>query len=100
MRPLKGALLVTLDLMNSQVSDLEPLRGLPLTTLRMDARKIHDVLPLEGMSLKQITFFPKNIDKGMEVLRAMKSLETISTDGINYAADDFWRRFDAGEFKK
>jgi hypothetical protein len=56
---------------------------------------------LEGLSLQEIIFTPRDIRRGMDVLRQMKSLTIISTDGRrNFTPEEFWKRYDAGEFKK
>jgi len=124
--PLKGMPLATLSLdACNQVQDLTPLRGLPLTTLSLnycfqvrdltplqgmalaflDLRgcdQVLDLTPLQGMSLTEVRLTPKSITKGMGVLRQMKSLKTIGIDDAEqhrYSASEFWKRYDAGEFK-
>lgn len=88
----------------NQVRDLKPLRGHSLTWLNLfDCRQIHDLAPLAGMKLSEIYLTPKNFTKdGLEVLRQCKTLKTIvigykGSDRL--AAQDFWKKFDAGEFK-
>ena len=58
------------------------------------------ILPLQGMPLAEIHLPPKNITRGLDILRDMKSLKTI---GIDYKqawpAAEFWQRYDKGEFK-
>jgi len=56
------------------------------------------------MSLTTVLFTPKNITKGLDVIRQMKSLKTI---GLSYDGDkdkfppaEFWKKYDAGEFGK
>jgi hypothetical protein len=72
---------------STAVSDLSPL--------------VSDLSPLKGMALKEITFSPKQIAKGIELIRAMNSLQGIGItwDQIRPAAE-FWRKYDAGEFGK
>jgi hypothetical protein len=55
--------------------------------------------PLDGMKLTFISITPKNIQKGMEVLRRMNSLKTIAVGLDALPADVFWKRYDAGDFK-
>lgn len=45
---------------------------------------------------------PKNITKGMDILRQMKSLRTVKTDlaGGQMRAAEFWKKCDAGDFNK
>jgi hypothetical protein len=56
---------------------------------------------LKGMPLEDIRLTPKNITRGLEILRDMKSLKTI---GINYTqawpAAEFWARYKQGQFKE
>jgi eukaryotic-like serine/threonine-protein kinase len=60
-----------------------------------------DLTPLQGMPLEQIRLTPKNITRGLDILRDMKSLKTI---GIDYKqawpASEFWERYGKGEFKE
>ena len=56
------------------LSDLSPLAGMPLTGLWFGGTQVSDLSPLEGMPLASIAFTPKNITKGSEVIRQMKSL--------------------------
>jgi serine/threonine protein kinase len=100
--PLRGMPLETLDIFFlSQVRDLTPLNGMPLRWLRMDkCENVHDVTPLQGMKLEELVFTPKSITKGMDVLRQMKSLKTIGLEPqMRFPADEFWKRYDAGEFR-
>jgi hypothetical protein len=47
------------------------------------------------MNLTEIALVPKNITKGMDALRSMKSLVRIN--GLPPA--EFWKNYDAGEYK-
>src|SRR5580692_2322754 len=87
-----------------QVSDLAPLAGMPLTSLNLlDCPQLHDLAPLQGINLSEIRLTPKNFSKeSLGVIRQCKSLKTIlvgekTSDGL--AAQDFWKKYDAGEFK-
>jgi hypothetical protein len=123
--PLKGMSLTTLNLRECSVQDLTPLKGMPLTFLHLGVcyrvqdltplkgmrlktlflfnTAISDLTPLDGMELEDIRLTPKTITKGMVILRQMKSLKTI---GIGERPDEalsvaeFWKRYEAGEFKK
>jgi hypothetical protein len=59
------------------------------------------VTPLQGMPLEMISLTPKNITRGLDILRDMKSLKSI---GLRYnqrwPAAEFWQRYDKGEFKE
>jgi hypothetical protein len=96
--------LLSLNCYQTQVSDLAPLEGMPLTSLNLlECPKLHDLAPLTRMKLTEIGFTPKNVTtEQLEVLRQCKSLKTIVI-GLKgpdrLAAQDFWKKFDAGEFK-
>jgi hypothetical protein len=101
--PLQGMPLTTLNCVGTRVTDLTPLRGMPLTTLHCVGTRVTDLTPLQGMKLQDLRFTPKNITRGLDVIRAMPSLKTI---GISYQTEsawpaaEFWERFEKGEFKK
>jgi serine/threonine protein kinase len=99
--PLKGMPLKYLQCDASQASDLSPLRGMPLTGLWCPCTLVSDLSPLEGMNLTKIGFTPKNIRKGVDVIRRMKSLQTIgASDEGKLPPDEFWKKYDAGELGK
>jgi hypothetical protein len=81
---------------------LSHLKGLPLRSLWIYGTGITDLTPLQGMPLEDIRLTPKNITKGLDILRDMKSLKTIGIGGSNQAwpAAEFWERYDKGEFKQ
>jgi hypothetical protein len=95
--------LTALTLGNTPVSDagLANFKGMRLRELYMDNTGITDLTPLQGMPLEKILLTPKNITRGLDILRDMKSLKTIGI-GWNRAwpAAEFWERYDKGEFKK
>jgi hypothetical protein len=68
-----------------------------------DGARISDLSPLEGMNLNALLFTPKNITKGLDVIRQMKSLKTIGVglgDNDEFSPAEFWKKYDAGEFGK
>jgi hypothetical protein len=76
---------------------------MPLTSLNLDGTPVTDLTPLQGMELEDIRLTPKTITKGMEILRQMNSLKTISIGHQPteiWPAAEFWKRYEAGEFKK
>ncbi|MCY3019351.1 MAG: protein kinase [Planctomycetota bacterium] len=98
--PLRGMPLAWLDLSNNgQISDLTPLRGMPLTELYLGNTGVTDLTPLDGMELGRLQFQPKNIRQGIEVIRNIKSLGQIDTVGKVWPPAEFWKKYDAGEFK-
>ncbi len=99
--PLAGLKLTDLILGGNQITDLSPLKGLPLKRLHFSGTGVSDLRPLQGMSLDDIRLNPKNINQGLDVLRGMKSLKTIGTEGNKvWPAAEFWERYDKGEFKE
>ena len=65
--------------------------------------KTGHLTPLAGMTLQSINFTPKNITKGIEIVRGMKTVEHLSVNDAHNSEkikrDDFWKRYGAGEFK-
>ena len=55
---------------------------------------------LKGMPLERIDLTPKNITQGLEILRDLKNLETILAGNNAWPAEEFWARYDKGEFRK
>jgi len=104
LRPLKGLPLTSLNIEACvQVRDLTPLQGMKLTWLNlMNCFQAPDVTPLQGMALTEVMLTPRTITKGMDVLRQMKSLKTISIGWDvkeKFTPNEFWKKYDAGEFK-
>ena len=98
---LKGLQLKTLAINDcDKICDLSPLQGMPLEDLTINGTKVSNLMPLQGMKLRALSFTPKSITKGLEVIRGMDTLREI---GINseqrLQASEFWKRYDAGEFK-
>jgi len=101
---LKGMPLTSVLCGRTEVDDLRPLQGAPLKVLAIHQTRITDLTPLADMKLESVTFTPANIKKGLRVLRGMKTIERFSIDD-SYGAeqmkpDEFWKRYDAGEFDK
>ncbi|MFC1462532.1 SUMF1/EgtB/PvdO family nonheme iron enzyme [Verrucomicrobiota bacterium] len=110
--PLKGMPLTELWMSAlPKVTDISLLKGMPLTQLFLSESPIVDLSVVEGMPLKWIDL-PPRIDKGIEIIRGIKTLEVIVTtkEAVedrakteaywrkNNTAEQFWKRFDAGEF--
>jgi hypothetical protein len=101
--PLKETTLTILQCHSTPVFDLSPLKGMSLTKVSCEYTAVSDLTPLKEMHLATVCFTPKNITKGTEVIRQMKSLKTIGTsweDNGQCSPVEFWRKFDAGEFNK
>ncbi|MGA2031345.1 MAG: hypothetical protein ABSG68_03745, partial [Thermoguttaceae bacterium] len=87
----------------TKVSDLSPLKGMPLNTLDCIDAPVSDLSPLEGMNLTALCFTPRNVTKGIDLIRQMKSLKTITVSygqADVFPSDEFWKKYDAGEFNK
>lgn len=92
LRPLEGMHLESLDLHGTPVKDLSALRGmLSLKRLEIAESEVTDLSPLAGLRLERLIFTPERIEKGIEVVRAMPTLQAIGTsfDTVQAAAR-FW----------
>lgn len=99
--PLKGLNLTTMSLGRTGVNDLSPLQGMKLTTLSFEDTAVTNVSTLKGMPLEQIRLTPTSITQGMDVLREIQTLKSIGAFGEAYRpAEEFWSRYDKGEFRK
>jgi serine/threonine protein kinase len=101
--PLRGMALTGLNVRSTPVSDLSPLTGMPLTSLDCCPSAVTDLSPLAGMKLTNFRFIPKNITKGMDAIRQMKSFQVIGTgwsEQEQFSPEVFWKKYDAGEFGK
>ncbi|MCA9079989.1 MAG: hypothetical protein KDA58_05490 [Planctomycetaceae bacterium] len=103
--PLAGSSLVSLDVQETQVSDLTPLAEIPsLQRLNIADTNVTDVTPLAKLPLSRLILSPGKISQGMDLLRAMPTLQEIDTqfEGEQpkaLPASEFWERYDAGAFK-
>ena len=91
-----------LHLDHTHVDDagLAQFKGMSMMSLWIDETDITDLTPLQGMPLEEIHLTPKNITKGLDILRGMKSLKTIGIAWKQFwPAAEFWERYDKGEFK-
>ncbi len=101
--PLSGMPLTKMICVGTQVSDLSPLRGMPLTSLYCSETPVSDLSPLQGMNFTNFSITPKNITKGMDTIRKMKTLKVLGSgvgDKNKFPPDEFWKKYDAGEFGK
>jgi serine/threonine protein kinase/Leucine-rich repeat (LRR) protein len=86
----------------TQVSDvgLANFQSMPLMELQIEDTGITDLTPLQGMALEDIRLTPKNITRGLDILRDMNSLKTIGIKwDQSWPGAEFWERYDKGEFK-
>ncbi|MEI8018275.1 MAG: family 16 glycoside hydrolase [Schlesneria sp.] len=101
--PLIGMTLRVADLGQTPVFDLSPLKGMPLKDLNILGTKVTNVEPLRGIELDNLIFNPTTILSGLDAIRQMKSLKSIGIgwdDKNKFTPDQFWKKFDDGEFKK
>jgi hypothetical protein len=72
-----------------------------LAILNLAGTQVTDLTPLQGMPLEDIRLTAKNITKGLDILRDMKSLKTIGIGADQaWPAAEFWERYGKGEFKE
>jgi hypothetical protein len=97
----RGMPLAELNLWGAkEVGDFTALHELPLQRLWLNDSGARDLTLLEGMRLEAIGISPNRITRGMDALRRMRTLKTIRVGQDYYPAAEFWKRYDAGEFKK
>lgn len=122
--PLKGLPLESLWLNETPVTDLSPLADCPLVSLTVHKAPVRDLLvlrkipslarlhigesavtdlrPLEGLRLTRLIFTPSRIEHGLDVVRNMATLRELDAEFREpqpLAPGEFWRRYDAGEFR-
>jgi hypothetical protein len=99
--PLRGMPLRFFSTSSNRVSDLTPLQGMPLKVLHFGhCGAIRDLTPLQNMELTELRLSPGPVLANIHVLRRMTSLKTIEVTGRGtFTAAEFWKRYDAGEFK-
>jgi hypothetical protein len=102
--PLRDTCLELLDIRGAetQVESLEPLRQLPLRHLNIAfTTRIQDLRPLAELKLESLGCNLVHVQKYPDLLQRMKSLKTITVEHKGtFPAEEFWKRYDAGEFKK
>jgi len=101
--PVAAAPLVELDCSGTKVTDLSLLKGrMTLKRLSFHMTGIRDLTPLRGLQLEEIRLPEPGVADAGEILREMKSLKLIGVGQDlqkRWSADEFWTRFDRGEFK-
>ena len=96
----KGMPLEYLHVGRTMVGDLAPVKGLPLRQVHLDDSKVTDLTPLAGAPLEQLYFTPRNITKGIDVVRSLKTIKQIGPWEQRLPPAEFWKKYDAGEFGK
>ena len=97
--PLRGMHLKELWLNGTKVTDLSQLKGIHFDLLGIEDTNVSDVSPLEGARLEGFYFDPGKTYKGIEVIRQMKSIVKIGQYKNPMKPEDFWKKYDAGEFR-
>jgi Leucine-rich repeat (LRR) protein len=117
LKPLHGAPLQELWLNDTPVSDISLLIGCPMKSLTLEGTKVADLRPLSRMTslkrlhigntpvsdlsplktlkLERLIFTPRNIRKGLDVVRNMKTLMEVGTTlETRMPPEQFWSRYD------
>jgi internalin A len=100
-QPLRGLYLESLDAEDTPLSDLRVLRGMPLQRLNIAGTQVTDLRPLAGLNLTRLIFTPTRITDGLEVIRGMAALQELDVtfrEPARLTPEEFWRKYDAGEF--
>jgi len=100
LRPLKGMTsLKELCIYKTGVTDLSPLRGLNIQKLEMDLTEVSDLTPLQGLPLEFIGFSTHKITKGLDVIKSMRTLESVRCNGVKMSREEFLKKAERGELK-
>jgi hypothetical protein len=91
-----GMRLHALSISFTPISDLRPLRGQPIEILRIEKTSVRDLTPLSGLPLKQFTFWPEDITRGLDVVRDMPTIEQLGWGNAMVSPVRFWGAFDSG----
>lgn len=99
--PLEGMPLVVLDLSGTEVVRLDALASLrSLTRLYLDRLRIADLRPLAKLPLEAISFSSGAVQRGMEDLRAMSTLQRAGpTQYRLMPIGQFWSGIDRGDIR-
>jgi len=74
---------------NTDIQDISVLKDMPLTALSMRGTRVHDLSPLRGLALEYLTFDFAHVQKGLDVLLEMPTLEKINGADAKKVLD-FW----------
>jgi len=93
---LKGMKLKCLKLGRSPVRDISVLDGMPLEVfVSVSNPDLTDIRPLRNAPLRSVILTVQAVTQGMGDLRKISTLTTIN----DLAAAEFWKKYDAGEFR-
>ena len=87
--------LVSVTLHQTKVTDLSPFSNTALQRLHIGETPVRDLSPLAGMRLTRLVFDPEKIEKGMDAVKAIRTMQQIGRkfeDGNNDLAPPavFW----------
>jgi hypothetical protein len=83
-----------------KVQDLTLLKDMPLKILQIGRTGVTDLSPLRDMPLEAVYLTPRNITRGMDVLREMKGVRSIGfSEETALPVAIFWMRYDNREFE-
>ncbi len=101
--PLVACPLVSLTLHRTPISDISLVRRWPtLQRLHLGETQVTSLRPLEGLRLTRLIVTPQKITHGWDVIRNMSTLTELDIELREprpWTPEEFWKRFDAGEFK-
>ena len=103
--PLATTPLQSLTLHRTKVDNLQPLATLStLQRLHVGETPVTDLTPIARLPLTRLVFTPATVEKGVEAVRQIPSLQQMGVDFENDMSTlmppaQFWSKFDAGEFK-
>lgn len=95
--------LVSLDVGETDVSDLSPLASITsLRRLHIAETPVTDLTPIAKLPLERLIFSPWNIETGLDEIRGMSTLQQLDVSfddagGQALRPEEFWKRWDAGE---
>jgi len=105
LRPLADMPLQSLTLVGTKAKDLTPLRRTLIQRLHIGETEVTDLSPLEHLPLTRLIFTPKEITKGLDVVRKIKTLKELDTvfpppEGRKIMVPkEFWEKYDRGVFE-
>jgi hypothetical protein len=98
--PLKKTPLVSLTLEDTGVTDISCFAGHSIERLHVGGCAVEDLTPLKSMRLTRLIFAPGRVKKGMDVARAMPTINEIGTSfDERLRPAEFWQLYDAGKIK-
>ncbi|MBL9151295.1 MAG: hypothetical protein JNK37_02360 [Verrucomicrobiales bacterium] len=102
--PLATTGLVSLTLHRTRVENLQPLATLrSLQRIHVGETPVKDLTPLASLPLTRLVFTPATVEKGVDAMRRIPTMQQIGVEfeedmSTLLAPDDFWARYDRGEF--